>query len=300
MKNEELIIKAKDKYKLSCRLFNTKNPKAIILMIHGMEEHKERYYDFAKYLQKNNYVVLISDMRGHGSDAPILSHIADKDGDKRLVEDIDILTKYIKKKYKEKKIYLFAHSMGTIIARKVLQENSKKYDKVVLSGYPVPQKISKIGIRLTNMLISSKGPKEHSKLVTNMALGSFVKAVKNRETDLDWLSYNKANVNNYINDKLCGVDFTLGSFNTLFKLVYDISKPKNYININEDLNILLISGNDDPVTGYKKGRIKSLKVLKKAGFKNIEKIVLEKMRHEILNEKEKDKVYKKILDFYNK
>ena len=300
MKNEELIIKAKDKYKLSCRLFNTKNPKAIILMIHGMEEHKERYYDFAKYLQKNNYVVLISDMRGHGSDAPILSHIADKDGDKRLVEDIDILTKYIKKKYKEKKIYLFAHSMGTIIARKVLQENSKKYDKLVLSGYPVPQKISKAGVRLTNMLIKSKGPKEHSKLVTNLALGNFVKGVKNRETDLDWLSYNKDNVNNYINDKLCGVDFTLGSFNTLFKLVYDISKPKNYININEDLNILLISGNDDPVTGYKKGRIKSLKVLKKAGFKNIEKIVLEKMRHEILNEKEKDKVYKKILDFYNK
>ncbi len=300
MKNEELIIKAKDKYKLSCRLFNIKNPKAVILMIHGMEEHKERYYDFAKYLQKNNYVVLISDMRGHGSNAPLLSHIADKDGEKRLVEDIDVLTKYIKKKYKDKKIYIFAHSMGTIIARKVLQENSKKYDKLVLSGYPVPQKISKAGVRLTNMLIKSKGPKEHSKLVTNLALGNFVKGVKNRKTDLDWLSYNRDNVNNYINDKLCGVDFTLGSFNALFKLVYDISKLKNYINVNEDLNILLISGNDDPVTGYKKGRIKSLKILRKAGFKNIEKIVLENMRHEILNEKDNKNVYKKILEFYDK
>lgn len=300
MKNEELIIKSKDKYKLSCRLFNTKNPKAVILMIHGMEEHKERYYDFAKYLQKNNYIVLISDMRGHGSDAPILSHIADRDGDKRLVEDIDVLTKYIKKKFKDKKIYIFAHSMGTIIARKVLQEESNKYDKVVLSGYPNPIKISKVGVSLTNMLIKSKGPKEHSKLVTNIGLGSFSKAIKDRKTDHDWLSYNRENVNSFINDKLCGVDFTLGSFNALFKLVYDISKPKNYINVNEDLNILLISGNDDPVTGYKKGRIKSLKVLRKAGFKNIEKIVLENMRHEILNEKDNKNVYKKILEFYDK
>ena len=43
MKMEELLIKAKDKYRLSCALFNNKNAKAIILIIHGMEEHKERY-----------------------------------------------------------------------------------------------------------------------------------------------------------------------------------------------------------------------------------------------------------------
>ena len=300
MKTEEIEIKSKDKYKLSCCLFNNKDPKAVILMIHGMEEHKERYYDFSKFLQKNKYAVLISDMRGHGNNAPLLSHIADKDGDKLLVEDIKVLTKYIKKKYKGKSIYIFAHSMGTIIARKVLQENSKEYQKVVLSGYPVPQKIAKVGISLTNLLIKTKGPKEHYKLVTNIALRSFAKSIKNRKTDLDWLSYNEDNVNEFINDKLCGVDFSLGSFNSLFNLVYDISKSKNYKNVNKNLKIMLISGKDDPVTGYKKGRIKSLKVLRKSGFRNIEKVILDDMRHEILKEKENKKEYKIILDFYNK
>ena len=300
MKNEELIIKSKDKYKLSCYLFNTKNPKAVIIMIHGMAEHKERYYDFAKYLQKNKYTVLISDMRGHGSNAPILSHISDKDGDKLLVEDIEVLTKYIRKKYKDKKIYIFAHSMGTIIARKVLQDNSKKYDKIVLSGYPNPQKKASLGILLTNILSKIKGSKSNSKLVTKIVFKKFVKTIKDRDTDLDWLSYNKANVNRFIKDDLSEKEFTIGSYNTLFHLVYDISKPKLYKDVNEELKILLISGKDDPVTGYEKGRIKSLKVLRKAGFNNIEKIVLENMRHEILNEDDKEKVYKKILEFYNK
>lgn len=300
MKNEDLIIKSKDKYKLSCSIFNVKKPKAIILMIHGMEEHKERYYEFAKYLQKNNYASIISDLRGHGSNAPKLSHIADKNGDKLLIEDEQVLIKYIKRKYRGIDIYLFAHSMGTLIARKLLQTNSNDFKKVVLSGYPNPQKISSIGILLTNIISFFKGKDSHSKLINNIVLGSFTKAIKNRETDLDWLSYNKDNINNYIKDNLCGVEFTLGSYNALFHLVSDISKSKLYKEVNNDLDILLISGKDDPTTGKEKGRIKSVKVLKKAGFNNIEKIILDNMRHEILNEKDNKKVYKLILDFLNK
>ena len=300
MKMEELLIKAKDKYRLSCALFNNKNAKAIILIIHGMEEHKERYYEFAKYLQNNKYIVLISDMRGHGKNAPKLSHISDKKGDKLLVDDIIVLTKYLRKKYKDKKIYIFAQSMGTIIVRKLLQENSNKYDKVVLSGYPIPEKKSKIGINITNFLINIKGPKSYSKLITTISLGKFVKAIKKREENEDWLSYNRENINDFKNDKLCGEEFTLGSYNALFKLVYDISKPKLYKNVNENLKILLISGKDDPATGNRKGRTKSLKILKKAGFKNIEKVLLNNMRHEILHEVEKEKVFKIILEFYNR
>ena len=34
--------------------------KGIIQIVHGMEEHKERYYDFARFLAKNGLHVVVS------------------------------------------------------------------------------------------------------------------------------------------------------------------------------------------------------------------------------------------------
>ena len=50
-------------------------------------------------------------------------------------------------------------------------------------------------------------------------------------------------------------------------------------------------------TGFDKGRLKSLSVLRKAGFANIETETIPNMRHEILNETEHQKVYERILQF---
>ena len=73
-----------------------------------------------------------------------------KEGYNTLIDDHLKVTNYIKNKYKGLPVYLFAHSMGSIIARVVLQEHSKKYDKVILSGYPNYRAAAKIGIKIHN------------------------------------------------------------------------------------------------------------------------------------------------------
>ena len=78
-----------------------------------------------------------------------------------------------------------------------------------------------------------------------------------------------------------------------------MGKAKKYKDVKVDLPILLISGVDDPCTGGEKGREASKKTLLKAGFKDISVITLDKMRHEILNEDEKQVVYEDILKFLN-
>ena len=300
MSFENLIIKAKDGYELSARLFESESPKAVIKFIHGMEEHKERYDAFASFLQSNGYTVLTSDMRGHGENAPILCHIADKDGHKLLIEDEQVMIEFLKEKYPNQPLYLFGHSMGTIIARKLLQTNSKDFVKTALSGYPNPQGVAGVGAALSSLIALFKGKKGYSKLLTNMVTGSFNKSIENPRTNLDWLSYNEENVDRYISDPLSGVEFTIASYNALFHLVADINKPKLYKDVNEEMPIYLISGVDDPCAGGEKGRADSLDRLSKAGFKNIEVKTLDNMRHEILNETNKEEVYKLILDFFNK
>ncbi len=122
-----LTLQSTDNYTLHLKIFDHPTPKAVVKIIHGMTERKERFEDFAEFLSKNGYNVVIADMRGHGQYAPILSHIADKDGAKLLIEDEIVIRNWIKSEYPNLPIILFGHSMGSIIARKILQNDSGLY-----------------------------------------------------------------------------------------------------------------------------------------------------------------------------
>ena len=87
---EEKITSAEG-YVLTARVYEARDPRAVIRIIHGMEEYQDRYEPFAAWMQERGYTVLTADLRGHGPNAPILSHIADADGDRLLIEDERVL-----------------------------------------------------------------------------------------------------------------------------------------------------------------------------------------------------------------
>ena len=294
---QETALASKDGYELALRVYGTEEPKAVVKMIHGMEEHQERYQPFAEFLQADGYTVVTADLRGHGSTAPMISHIADRNGHLRLLEDEEVILDYIHENWPGVPVDLFTHSMGTIITRVFLQKQSREFHKVVLSSYPNPNSAAGAGIMLTNVLSAFKGGMKHSKMVDDMVLGPFSKA--NPKSPLEWLSYNPENVRRYAEDPLCGVPFTIGSYNALFHLIRLMDTPSRYEEIRKQLPILLISGKDDPCTGGEKGRTDSVNQLKEAGFREIRVETIEGMRHEILNEADNEKVFRMILDFLN-
>ena len=296
---EKVTLLGAENYNLSLLVFAADKAKASLQIVHGMEEHKERYIGFAEFLAKNGYNVVVADLRGHGEDAPLLSHIADKKGDELILEDQKLITKYIKERF-DVPLMLFGHSMGSIIARDMLQKDSKEFKKVILSGYVNPNPVAGVAVALGGFTKLFKGGKGHSKLLTTLAVGNFSKAVENRKTDLDWLSYDEENVQKYIESPLCGIEFTVGSYCALFHLLNQMGKAGKYQEVNAEMPILLASGVDDPCAGGEKGREASKKVLEKAGFKDLTVITYEGMRHEILNEKEKGKVMQDVLEFLNK
>ena len=299
MSFQEITLKSKDGYLLALRIYEAENPKAVVQCIHGMEEYQDRYRDFAEFLREAGYTVVTADLRGHGPGAPMLCHIADRDGHLRLLEDEEAILDEIHARWAGMPVILFGHSMGTIIARAFLQKQSREYHKVVLSGYPNPNSAAGAGIILTDVLSAFKGGKKHSKMVDNMVLGPFSKAIPDAKSPQDWLSYNPENVKRYQEDPLCGVPFTLGSYNALFHLIKMMDTPSHYEEVWKLLPILLISGKDDPCTGGEKGRTDSLNRLKEAGFREIRVETIDGMRHEILNETDNGKAFRMILDFLN-
>ena len=65
MKEEKIkIISEVDELKIDCILIQPEGEiKGIVQLAHGMNEHKERYIDFMKYLAENGYACFINDHR---------------------------------------------------------------------------------------------------------------------------------------------------------------------------------------------------------------------------------------------
>lgn len=299
---KKIILKAKDGYKLNLHVFEApdkENVKGYVQVIHGMEEHQERYEAFASVLNSAGYTVISSDMRGHGKGAPELGFFKEKDGYKYILSDQKRITCYIMKRFKTSKVIIFAHSMGTIIARNLMQSQSWNYEKVILSGYPCSPGILALGfgIALTSIISKVKGANYYSKFIKNISTGSFNKVMENQETGLEWISADKYNIQAYINDPYCGHGFKVSAYNDLFHLVKNMSETWRYKNVNKELPVLALRGEEDVSAGFYKGSQASIKTLNSAGFKNIRQVVYKNMRHEILNEAEKEKVYKDVLEF---
>lgn len=284
---------------IDARLYKHDSPKGVAQIAHGMEEHQGRYHELAEFLNSRGFTVVTADMRGHGAGTPTdeLGWFADRDGWKLLIEDQIKVTEFIKSDF-DLPVYLIAHSMGSIISRVVLQKHSRLYDKVVLTGYPNWQKGTGFGIFLTNTVQRFAGSKAKSKLVNHLSTGMFNRAIESPETDFDWISYNRQNVSDFINDPLCGFGFSVSAMRDLFTLVGLMHEPERCENVNSELPILLLSGADDPCTGGEKGRADSLATLRKSGFQHISTKEYAQMRHEILNEVGRGTVFEDIGEFF--
>lgn len=273
--------------------------KGVVQISHGMSEHKERYYDFMEYLKNQGYVVVINDHRGHGSSVKTkedLGYFYTEDIS-YIINDLYDVTKYIKNKYKDKKIYLFSHSMGTLVARGYIQKYDNEIEKLVLCGPPTKNELTKFAIKLSQVSKYINKDTKPSKLLNKLTFGSY-----NRGNTInnEWLSKSIDNVNKYNDDKLCGFIFTGNGFINLYKLMDNAFCRENYKMQNKSLPIFVIAGSEDPVIQDEKKFLELVDFLKELGYKDVTSKLYKDLKHEILNEEEKNIIYKDVLDFFNK
>lgn len=301
MKKKNINIKSNcDGLELAVSIFEPVGKiKGIFQISHGMTEHKERYYDFMEYLTDNGYVCVINDHRGHGKsikNKDDLGYLYDDNGD-YIVEDLHQITNYIKELYPDKKIILFGHSMGSLVVRKYIKKYDLDIDKLIVCGSPSNNPLCGFGIFLTKVLSKIYGSHYRSNLIQNIAFGSYNKF--NSTSKNAWLCSVDDVVYNYDEDELCGYIFTLNGFRNLFSLIRDVYSSDYKVN-NKDLDIYFIAGSDDPVIVSIDKWISSQNFLKNIGYSNISSDIYSSDRHEILNEKDKNIVWKNILEFINR
>lgn len=293
----EKIISEKDNLELEISIIEPDiKPKAIVQISHGMAEHKERYYDFMKYLAQNGYICVIHDHRGHGASVKNKSDLGYfyTEDINYIIDDLYQVTKYIKGKYSNLEVNLFSHSMGTLVARNYLKKYDNQINKIILSGPPTENKMAGLGIVIAKFLNIFYRKNTPNKILNTMTFGSYSKKSKKANS---WICSKNKSVDEYNSDELCGYIFTTNGFINLYKLMKESFETKNWRIKNKDLKIYIIAGREDPVIQNKKKFEKLGIFIKNIGYKNVELKLYPNMKHEILNEKENKIVYQDILNF---
>lgn len=277
-------------------------PVGTVFIATGMEECAYRYDAFANFLCDNGYNVYCIDHYGQGENAleEKLLGIVPRSAFSKFVRILnDLVKKYL---IKGKPVIVFGHSMGSFIVQDYIQRYSKAATKAIIMGTNgANAKIAyAFGYPLARFVCKCKGDETEAKFLKSLAVGSYAKSVKHRETDCDWLSYNKENVKKYIEDPKCGHPSSNGFYRELLKGNHRLYKSKFLKKINPDIQIMLPAGKDDPVGSFGKGPKNLAKLYTKLGIKDVELKIYENMRHEILNEDNKEQVYQDILTFIKK
>ena len=277
------------------------NVKAIFQIAHGMAEHKERYEEFCDFMAQNGYAVLIHDHIGHGESVKRdeeLGYFGETDGWKNLVEDCFTVTNFAREEFEKRPVIFFGHSMGSFIARAYTRLHDKKDLKgVIYCGTSGPNPAAGIAIKLADAVAKSKGNMHRSELINTLAFGTYNKKYKPQRTAFDWLTTDNDIVDKYIADKYCGYLFTACGYRDLFSVLKYVSGKDWYKNVRKELPIFLVAGDNDPVGEYGKGVKQVAEDLKKTGHTAVHTKVYKGMRHEILNEIDRQTVMNDILEW---
>lgn len=300
-KYTEKIASTDSKNNLNVIIWETeKEPIGVLQIVHGMAEYIDRYDNFAKYMTEQGFNVIGHDHLGHGhsvSDEHDYGFFAEENGDKIIIEDMHSVTQYAREKWEELPNFILGHSMGSFCLRQYLTKYSNDVFGAIIMGTGwIPSAAALLGKTIATNTCKSKGSHTVNPLLIKLTLEPYNKPFAPARTNCDWLSRDEKQVDLYVNDKLCGFDFTAGAYKDFFTVLEKIAKNRQLIGMRKSLPILITSGSVDPVGG-KKACEKLNAQYKRCGINDVTLKLWENDRHEILNELDKSDVYRYICNW---
>jgi acylglycerol lipase len=248
------------------------NAKAVIVLVHGLGEHIQRYNYWAELFMKAGIAFTGVDLPGHGRSEGRRGNIKNY----RILEEmINILLDSCRKTFPGIPIYLYGHSLGGgIVLNYLLHVNPKIKGAIVTSPW---------------LRLSFEPPK--SKVVMASVMKNLVPGlVQPSGLNVNHISHDEIIVEKYKTDPLVHDKISVSLFDSA------MNAAKYSLEHASELRIptLIIHGSDDLITspgGSREFAEKSGKVVLK---------ILEGGFHELHNEPFKDEVFRIILNWIEK
>ena len=243
----------------------TRTPKAVVCLVHGLGEHSSRYTHVADAFGKEGYALFSYDLRGHGRSGGARGHISSIED---FMKDIDVLLEQARRRYPGLPVILYGHSLGGI---QVLH-------------YGLIRKPDVKGIIATSSGLRTALESQTLKVALAKVLGSLIPGVAVASgLDSKGISHDQKVVNTYNNDPLTHDKVSLGFGKTMLGVTkWTLEHAGEF-----SLPLLLMHGKADEIA-YPSGSMESAAALK--GKCTL--VLWDDAYHELHNEPEKDKVFK--------
>jgi alpha-beta hydrolase superfamily lysophospholipase len=246
------------------------NPKATLLLVHGLGEHIGRYAHLAHFFNAHGIAVLGFDHPGHGQTAGKRGHAKNME---TLMEGVEAMLAETKIRYPGLPVFLYGHSMGGNITLNYILRKQPEVAGVIISA-------------------------PHIKVVTEpsallVAMGRLVHRIypsgaQSNGLDVAQISRDKDIVQQYMDDPLVHDRIS-------YALAIALIDGANWLNAyqgNIPIPVLLMHGSADGIT--------SAAASKEFAQRNGSQITYKEwpgLYHEIHNEPEKEKVFTFALDW---
>ena len=278
-----------------CRWIPEGKPRAVVQIIHGIAEYGARYDAFARYLNGLGILVTTQDHMGHGgSIGGETSRGVIKGGWFDLVDDAYQLLLDTREAYPDVPCIFFGHSMGSFVLRTILAKypDSGIAGAVICGTGWMGQALISGGRAVASLVCRIKGQQHPSPLLKKIMFGSYNSRIENARTENDWLSTDPAVVDAYNADPDCGFTASAGLVWAMLTGLDYIHNPKNLEKMDRKLPVYFIAGGEDPVGDYGKGVEQAADAFRKIGMERVSCKIYPGGRHEILNEVNREEVFK--------
>ena len=298
-----------DGIEIFSRNWSVAEPKAMVIIIHGMSEHSGRYSEFARTIARDLQVsVVATDHRAHGltscprpdSDLASLGifstnkPISTLDCLETMATDImDVVKSYDVNH--QLPILIFGHSMGSLIARVLMRiapaDLQDRIRGVVLSGVPtVPAVYERFPllVLVNSAIMIGKGRDTLHHFIMDK-FDNFVRKLKKDKTlpPNCFISSVRSEIEEFNADRLCGQTVDLHVWKSIRSTLIALMKPSKFFiswtGTQSKPSILFISGKDDPVCQGGKTATSDAKGMATLGFKTDE-ICIDSCLHEFFHE----------------
>lgn len=252
-------------------IYPAKNPKAVVLIIHGMGEYGRRYEQFVipKFLD-HGLAVVTYDQFGHGSGPGKKGH---HPGFEYLLESIDKCLEKSAQEFRDTPIVIYGHSMGGNVALNyVLSRPDRIHGAVISSPF---------------LRLSFEPPAW--KLFMGKLLGKILPSITMaNEIDASAISRIPEEVEIYVNDPLIH-DRVSPAYSIAF-----MEKGEHVLKRAQELTkpMLLLHGTSDRLTDYKASR-----ELAEIAGKNVQYFEVEGGFHELHNDLNRQEVMDHVLSW---
>jgi alpha-beta hydrolase superfamily lysophospholipase len=267
------------------RWWTIDNPRALVLISHGASEHSGRYDRFARALNAAGFAAVAIDHRGHGRTDPATARgVMGPGGGHAVIDDLHELRAAAHSKIgADAPVFLFGHSMGSLIALAYLTHHADGLAGSVLCGFPVDVN-GAASLAPLLQRFATEGARDQP---AADLLGDNNAPFEPARTSSDWLSRDPDEVDRFIADPMCGDENPL-TYGYLIDL-FDVVAPARDQLASITCPVFVIAGDQDPAAAMGAHATTLADALTAAGL-HVDLALYEGARHELLNETNRDQI----------